>query len=269
LLEQAVPIANAPGREDSSNQSSRTWVRLEDRRARPSPPQSSDANAAVRRAAAGVSIVSAMAGRGLRCARRAAVGVTGALLAGLAFTSHARADDAPLFALGAQQAGLSLVYGQGIDFAGSGRVEGDQMRVLGLLPHWQIDVTRRPERPAWYGGSVAFRVEGVLSMNFAPRLGVAAGGNLLLRYQLLHWDSVTPYVEAGAGALALQYHMADQDDGFTFTPQGGIGLCTRVGRRTSLDAGVRFHHASNAYTHLPNGGLDSVQFRIGLAYHFE
>jgi len=210
-----------------------------------------------------------MAGTGLRCARCAAVGVAWALLASLAMPSHARAEGARFFALGPQQAGLSLAYGQGVDFAGSGGIEGDQMRVLGVLPHWQIDVTRQPEHPAWYKGSLAFRLEGVFSVNFEPRTGVAAGANLLLRYQLLPWSSVTPYLEAGAGLLALQYHLADQDDGFAFTPQAGIGMCTRLGPRTSIDTGVRFHHASNAYTHEPNGGLDSVQFRLGLAYHFE
>jgi len=210
-----------------------------------------------------------MAGKGLRRARCVAVGVAGALLAGPAASSGARAEEEPFFALGSQQAGLSLAYGRGVDLGESGSREGDQMRVLGVLPHWQIDVTRRPVQPAWYEGSVAFRLEGVFSINFEPRVGVAAGANLLLRYQLLHWHAVTPYLEAGAGMLALQYHLVEQDDGFTFTPQGGIGVATHVGRRTSIDTGVRYHHASNAYTHEPNGGLESVQFHVGLAYRFD
>ncbi|MDH3198784.1 MAG: acyloxyacyl hydrolase [Candidatus Krumholzibacteria bacterium] len=205
----------------------------------------------------------------LPCARRAAVGVASALLAGLALASHARAEDAPFFTLGPQQAGFSLAYGHGVDFAGSGVIEGDQVRVLSALPHWQIDVTRRPEEPAWYEGSLAFRVEGAISLNLEPRRGVAAGANLLLRYRLLHWKSFSPYLEAGAGLLDLAYDLVDQDNGLAFTPQGGVGVCTRIDPRTSIDAGVRFHHASNANSHLPNGGIDTLQFLLGLVFHFD
>jgi len=60
-----------------------------------------------------------------------------------------------------------------------------------------------------------------------------------------------------------------RDDGFRFTPQAGVGLCTRLGPRTSIDTGVRLHHAPKARPRERNGGLDSVQLRLGLAYHFE
>ena len=85
----------------------------------------------------------------------AVLGAVSALLASVALPAWADAEDASLFLLGSQQVGLAVGYGHGIESAGSGRFEGHEVRELIVRPHWQIELTRRPEEPAWYGGALA------------------------------------------------------------------------------------------------------------------
>jgi opacity protein-like surface antigen len=179
------------------------------------------------------------------------------------------ADRPPLFRFGPHQVGLSLGYGHGVKFAHSGVIEGHRVRELIVASHWQVDVTRRLAEHSWYGGVLALRAEGTLFVNFEPRSGVAGGLGLLLRYDFRGAGKAYPYVQAGAGVIGLDFDLADQDDGFAFIPQGGVGLVYRLSDRISFDLGVRFHHISNAYTHAPNGGIDTLQFLAGAAYHFE
>jgi opacity protein-like surface antigen len=174
----------------------------------------------------------------------------------------------PLFGYGPQQVGLLLGFGRGIKFAGSGRTEGHQVRELIMLPYWQIELTRRPVEPVWYKGTLGFRAEATILVNFEPRTGVAGGLGLLLRYSWTRWDPIIPYVQAGAGVIGLDFDLAKQANGLAFIPQAGLGLVYRLDRHFSFDLGFRFHHISNAETDKPNGGIDTLQVLAGAAYHF-
>jgi len=177
--------------------------------------------------------------------------------------------DAPLFMWGGHQLGLTLGYGHGVSFAGSGAIEGHRVRELILLPHYQIALTRPPLSRAWYRGQLSFRAEATLIVNFEPHTGVAGGLGLLLRYHFLSLGPWRPYIEGGAGFLGLDLDLADQVDGFAFQPQGGVGLLYAMSPRTSVELGTRFHHISNAFTRSPNGGIDSMQVLFGVTHHFD
>jgi lipid A 3-O-deacylase len=174
----------------------------------------------------------------------------------------------PLFGFGPQQVGLLLGYGHGIKFLGSGRTEGHEVRELIMLPYWQIELTRPPVESDWYKGTLGFRAEATILVNFEPRAGVAGGLGLLLRYSLTRWDPIIPYLQAGAGVIGLDFDLAKQADGLAFIPQAGLGLVYRVDPHLSFDLGFRFHHISNAETQNPNGGIDTLQVLAGAAYHF-
>lgn len=210
-----------------------------------------------------------MVRRSLCSALCAVLGTVSALLVGTGLPDRAGAEDASFFLFGPQQVGLAVGYGHGTDAAGSGREEGHEVRELIVRPHWQIELTRRSEEPAWYGGALAFRLEGTVLANFEPRTGVAAGVGALLRYNFLHWQPFVPYLQVGAGVMDLAFEVEDQADGLAFSPEAGVGFCYPISPNVSMDANARFHHISNANSELPNGGIDSIQFMLGLAYHFE
>jgi opacity protein-like surface antigen len=206
-----------------------------------------------------------------------ALALLGALLQGLlGVLSPALADanaedeagEPGFFVLGPQEVGFALGYGHGVDFAGSGVVEAHEIREIVLLPHWQLLFTRAPTTPAWYKGRVGFRVEPTIYLAVEPHAGTAFGVTFLFRYQFKGWGRFSPYFQIGAGPLGLWLDVADQDDGLAFNPQGAIGLSTRVTETLSLDLGWRYVHVSNAYTHSPNGGFDSMHIMLGFAHHF-
>jgi hypothetical protein len=203
------------------------------------------------------------------CALRVVLGVVSALLASVTLPSWAGAEDASLFLFGPQQVGIALGYGHGIKLTRSDPLESHEVREFIVRPHWQIELTRRPEEPAWYGGALAFRVEVPILANFRPRRGVAGGLELLLRYNFVRWEPFAPYLEAGAGLIDVEFDLADQANSLAFTTEAGAGLCYRIGPRVSVDAGMRLQHLSNANIRLPNGSIDTLQFMLGLAYHFD
>jgi opacity protein-like surface antigen len=174
-----------------------------------------------------------------------------------------------LFMLGPQDIGLAIGYGHGFQIAHDHFEEGDVVSALIVLPHWQITLTRQPIDPRWYKGRLQFRAEATMIANFQPRNGFAGGLALLLRYSWNTRGNVRPYFQIGAGFLGLDLDIeSDQIDGFAFQPQGGIGVVWRLGKRHAIDFGVRYQHISNAFTRLPNGGIDTMQYTIGYAYHF-
>jgi len=176
--------------------------------------------------------------------------------------------DEGFFVLGPQDVGFSIGYGRGTSVSSSGRLEGKEVRELVVALHWQIELTRRPREPSWYEGVISLRIEPTLLANFRPRNGVAGGVGGMLRYQLIRWSPLIPYVEGGAGIIGLAFDVADQADGLAFTPTAGVGVVYRLDERLSLQTAVRFQHISNAYTHRPNGGIETFQFLLGTAYHF-
>jgi opacity protein-like surface antigen len=210
-----------------------------------------------------------MVRRSLCRALCAVLGAGSALLASAWLPARACAEDASFFLLGPREVGLAAGYGHGIEATNSGRLEANDVRELVVRPHWQIELTRRPEEPAWYGGALALRIEGTILTNFEPKRGVAAGVGSLFRYNLLRWQPFVPYLQVGAGVMDLAFDLVDQADGLAFTLEGGGGLCYRIAPDLSMDASLRFHHISNANREMPNGGIDSLQFMLGLVYHFD
>lgn len=173
------------------------------------------------------------------------------------------------FVVGPQTIGLALGYAHGVAAIASDAFESQYVQGLSVLPHWQMDVTRRPIQPAWYKGSLALRLEPTFLVSFRPRSGYAIGFDMLLRYRFLRWDPLIPYLEIGAGPAYIDLDVAGQVDGFAFIPTAGAGVSWRAWERVSLDLGVRLQHISNAYTRRPNNGIDTVQLLLGAAYHLD
>jgi hypothetical protein len=106
-------------------------------------------------------------------------------------------------------------------------------------------------------------------LNTDPRFGVAGNASLLGRYHLLppalRGGRLVPYAELSLGIGGLDFDLDQQDDGFNFFLQGGVGAQWLLSRRTALGAGWRYHHISNAGTRRPNIGINSHLFLFGLS----
>jgi opacity protein-like surface antigen len=177
-------------------------------------------------------------------------------------------DVAPApFRRGAWQVSLAAGYGDGLDF---GADESGDVELAAVAPQVGVGLTDVVGGGALHRGQLALLAEGTYLDAFEPRDGHAAGAALLLRY---HWlglsERFVPFVQAGAGMVELDFDLADQEDGFNFTLQAGVGVLYRVGRRAAVTAEWRLHHISNAGLDAPNDGINTGQVLIGASFFFD
>ena len=108
-----------------------------------------------------------------------------------------------------------------------------------------------------------------IRLNTRPRSGIAVGGGMALRYNFLFGHRFVPFLDANAGIVHLDFDLQHQSDGFNFNVGFGGGFHRFVSRRTALTTSIRWQHFSNLGTHLPNNGINAVQFLIGVSYFWE
>ena len=139
-------------------------------------------------------------------------------------------------------------------------------RLVSIAPRWAVPLRTYTDGSA-ADGRLDLAVEGTLLLQHGPHDGWAAGGKLLLRYDFEGRGRFRPYLEAGLGALHLDFGFRKQTDDFNFSIVGGTGLRWPLSRRLGLDTGLRFHHISNAGIRRPNVGLNTLIFAVGLSWH--
>lgn len=163
--------------------------------------------------------------------------------------------------------GFGLHLGYGHAFAARSRQQGRDVadvRFVAINPHVRTVLWSPGDGRRWFHGDLDGILEGTFLVEAAPTSGFAAGANVLLRYRMLPGHRVRPYAEAGVGIGGLNFGLRSQDDGFSFFLQAGAGARWQIDDRWSLIGSVRWHHISNAQTHLPNNSIDDVLFLIGV-----
>jgi hypothetical protein len=170
------------------------------------------------------------------------------------------------FADGARAVGLSVGHGLGLGLWGSDGEDAEQVEFVGLLPRYELGLGGAVADEHAYRGQLALVIEGELLVAYAPKGGFVGGVDLLLRYQLLSFGRLVPFVELGAGVAYLELDLDSQSDGLGFTPQGGFGVHWALGERTSLTASWRLHHLSNAGIGKDNVGINDSLVLVGFTY---
>jgi lipid A 3-O-deacylase len=75
---------------------------------------------------------------------------------------------------------------------------------------------------------------------------------------------IVPFLELGGGVLFTNHAVPAGTSHLNFLPHGTFGLQLFNDQRRALTASVRFEHISNAGLTVPNPGVNSVQFSIGM-----
>lgn len=102
----------------------------------------------------------------------------------------------------------------------------------------------------------------------SPQHGVAAGTDLMYRYHFTRNRKFSPFVELGAGVNYVGINIPDLTGKFQFSLQGGVGVRREVSRHGDVVISLRWHHFSNAGTHLPNIGTNDSLLLIGYSHYF-
>jgi len=189
-----------------------------------------------------------------------------AIAALLPSTSRAgsTAELAAPFSYGGQQIALLAGSAFAVPIFGSNRREIDHTHIVGLFPRWAIGLSDPLARGAFYEGNVELDVQPMVLLNFDHYSGWVAGGSLLLHYNFLRGGRIVPFVEGGAGASYLAFHLRDQADGLTYPLEASLGFHVLSFLRGAVTASVGYYHLSNARRRYPNLGVNAVMIRLGL-----
>jgi hypothetical protein len=169
----------------------------------------------------------------------------------------------PRFERGAQELALIAGYGIGLDLGAS---QSGDTRLVAVLPHWGIALTRPYGVDRAFAGSLSLLVEGVYLRSLDPHRGNSGGANLIFRNHFLALGRFVPFLELGAGMASVDFDLQEQRDGFDFTLETGAGAHFFLSRHVTLTLEWRLHHISNAGIHKPNEGINTSHFLGGLSF---
>jgi opacity protein-like surface antigen len=173
------------------------------------------------------------------------------------------------FGCGKKYMGFQVGYGSGFSLGFSGNGDGHEVEYVAAFPSLGVGISDLKWDNDWYRGSFDLVVEGEFIKSFEPRDGFSAGMTLLARYNFLTWMRFVPYAEAGAGVGYLDFNLMDQEDGFIFYPQVGLGFQYFLTGRMAVNTSIRLHHISNAGTNMPNNGITSGLVLAGFTFFLD
>jgi lipid A 3-O-deacylase len=170
------------------------------------------------------------------------------------------------FGFGKQSLGLSGGYGFALPVGGTDAPELEDIQFVYVTPRWGVGISNPLGERSWYRGNFELLLEGTFLYMFEPKSGIAGGLAPMLRYNFLTGGRVIPFLQAGAGVIALDADLSRQSDGLNFILQSGVGLHFFLSQSTALTGEWRFHHISNASIHDKNAGINSSLFMLGVTF---
>ena len=171
-----------------------------------------------------------------------------------------------IFKLGQQSIGIAAGHGLALPIGGSGGGDLRDVQFLYFAPRWSINLSDPMGGNAWYRGNFELAVEGTFMYGVQPNDGAAGGITPLFRYNFLAGDRLVPFIQFGAGVLALDFDLRRQADGINFTPQAGLGFHYFLSDRTAVTGEWRYQHISNAGIHEANSGINSSVVLLGVTF---
>jgi len=166
---------------------------------------------------------------------------------------------------GTMEVGLATGFWQAVTFIGSAQ-SADRSAVF-VLPRIGMVVTEEIQANLW-SGNVELLVEPLYARFTQPFAAEAAGGSLLVKYNLLSFGRWMPFWDAGAGMLwtNLAPRIPEQSTPFNFVLETGPGVHYFLTRTMTVSVGVRYHHISNGDIGQRNTGLNAVLPYAGVSW---
>jgi opacity protein-like surface antigen len=175
---------------------------------------------------------------------------------------QARTDDA--FRKGATELDVSAGGGLGMPIFGS---VGHSQWGLGMIEFgWMLSDPVATDR--WYRGNWEMLADIFGGAQFHPDTAYVVGGGPELRYNFLTGTRWVPFFSAGAGITATDIRNGDLSTTFEFNLHAGPGLHVFLKENVALTLQYRFIHLSNAGMDVPNLGVNSSNFVVGLSCFF-
>ena len=85
-----------------------------------------------------------------------------------------------------------------------------------------------------------------------------------LKWNFIHSVRIVPYLELGGGLLFSNHAVPVNTSHINFVTHATMGFQFFNNDRRAFTAGIRYEHISNAGLTVPNPGINTVQFQVGL-----
>jgi lipid A 3-O-deacylase len=85
-----------------------------------------------------------------------------------------------------------------------------------------------------------------------------------LKWNFISAERVVPYLELGGGVLFTNHVVPLNTSHVNFLTHATLGFQFFNNQRRAFTAGVRYEHISNAGLTVPNPGVNTVQFQVGM-----
>lgn len=85
-----------------------------------------------------------------------------------------------------------------------------------------------------------------------------------LKWNFIHSLWIVPYLELGGGLLFSNHAVPVNTSHINFVTHATMGFQFFNNDRRAFTAGIRYEHISNAGLTVPNPGINTVQFQVGL-----
>ena len=118
-------------------------------------------------------------------------------------------------------------------------------------------------------GTLQFLIEPFINPVSSPEDGVEVGAGLMMKYSYPFWDSVSPFIEAGAGPMYFGIDTYEQGEAsFAFSDTAGAGLQIHLDDSKAINVGYRYRHISDLGIggEDTNGGINAQAVYAGISF---
>lgn len=103
---------------------------------------------------------------------------------------------------------------------------------------------------------------------YHPDSAYLVGLTPIVRYHLLPYSRIDPFIDGGAGITATDIGHPDLSTTFEFNLQAGSGFHWFLRKNLAFTFDARYMHISNACIERPNHGVNTFLFNNGLTWFF-
>jgi len=167
------------------------------------------------------------------------------------------------------------IFGLQVGGGEQNNVEGQRtisdISFLNITPRFSY-LPFRPFGAGLLRSAVEPGLEGWFQYYLAPKQATAEGLKLALRYHLIGFGRLVPYLEVTAGAAGTSLHVSEAFRSFTFVLEAGAGVSYFVTEGVAINAGYRFQHISNGDVYhcaKCNRGFEADSGVVGVSFFFK
>lgn len=166
---------------------------------------------------------------------------------------------------GAMEAGVTTGFWQATGGIGNG--SSSNRSAVFVLPRVGMVLTD-PLGRQWWQGNLEVLVEPLFARFTKPFAAEAAGGSLVVKYNLLSFGRWMPFWDVGAGMIwtNLAPRIPEESTPFEFVLETGPGVHYFVTETLTWTMGVRLHHISNGGIGDRNTGINAVLPYVGVSF---